>query len=130
MGGYALAAITRGLVTGVLPDDIFGAFIGSLTIGIEAGARIGIAPTLVIGWPLHLILLRTGFIHLYDLYHVRCGPLGRRHSDHAAVRVPRWPLCFRSRSNDALLAAGAGGIGAFLLADTSPGSGRAQPSAS
>ena len=64
MGGYALAAITRGFVTGTLPDDIFGAFIGSLTIGIMAGARVGIAPTLVIGWPLHLILLRTGFVHL------------------------------------------------------------------
>ena len=56
--------MTDFLSTGTLPDDIFGAFIGSLTIGIMAGARVGIAPTLVIGWPLHLILLRTGFVHL------------------------------------------------------------------
>lgn len=115
MGGYALAAITRGFVTGTLPDDIFGAFIGSLTIGIMAGARVGIAPTLVIGWPLHLILLRTGFVHLatYIMFGAALSVgavqfmLGFVYSD--------GPYGLPVPFETALLAAGAGGIGGALF---------------
>ncbi len=115
MGGYALAAITRGAITNTLPTDLCGDFIASVTIGIEAGARIGIPPTLVIGWPLHLVLLRTGLIHLAT--YITFG---------AALAVGAMQLMLRVVYSDGpyalpvpfettLLAAAAGGIGATLF---------------
>jgi hypothetical protein len=64
MGGYALAVIARGFVFGGLPPDLLATLLLALGIGIQAGAQVGLAPAFVLGWPVHLVLLRTGFIHL------------------------------------------------------------------
>lgn len=39
-------------------------FFSALSIGFQGGATFGIAPALVVGWPLHLILLWVGFTNL------------------------------------------------------------------
>jgi hypothetical protein len=39
-------------------------FLGALSIGFQGGATFGIAPALVVGWPLHLFLLGVGFTNL------------------------------------------------------------------
>lgn len=115
MGGYALAAIVRGIVTNALPADLFGAFIGSLTIGIEAGARIGVAPTLVLGWPLHLVLLRTGFIHLAT--YITFGAALAVGAMQVMLRVvySDGPYALPVSFETSLFAAAAGAIGAALF---------------
>lgn len=115
MGGYALAAITRGFLTNTLPQDLFGAFIGSLTIGIEAGARLGVAPTLVVGWPLHLLLLRTGLIHLatYVMFSAALSVAGVQFM--LLVVYADGPYAGPVPFEIALLSAGAGGIGGALF---------------
>jgi hypothetical protein len=115
MGGYALAAITRGFVTSTLPSDVFGAFINSVTIGIEAGAKLGVPPTLVIGWPLHLILLRTGLVHLAT--YITFGAALSVVAIQLMLRVvySASPYAMPVPFEVTLLAAAAGGIGGALF---------------
>ncbi len=115
MGGYALAAITRGFFTNTLPQDVFGALISSLAIGIEAGARLGVAPTLIIGWPLHLLLLRAGLIHLatYIMFSAALSVAGVQFM--LLVVYSDGPYADPVPFEVALLSAGAGGIGGALF---------------
>lgn len=115
MAGYFLAVLVRGAVLGGLPDDLLGTFLIAVTIGISSGAQIGLVAAFIVGWPLHLILLRTGFIHLatYITFGSAIAVLafqiisrfvfGRGNAD--------FPLPFEM----SLLAAAAGGIGAAIF---------------
>jgi hypothetical protein len=63
--GLSVYALTSQLISG---KPFFGAvaqdtFLSALAIGIAFGGYIGSVPALVIGWPLHVLLLRRGWTH-------------------------------------------------------------------
>lgn len=115
IAGYVLASLARGAMFDSLPPDAGASGLFLVTIGIEDGVRIGIIPTFLVGWPLHLILLRTGYIHLAT-YITFGAALGA-----TAVQV-MLTLVFRDGPYASavpfevtLLAACAGGIGATIF---------------
>lgn len=115
MTGYAMAAILHSVLMNRLPPDTLGVFLRLVATGIEAGIRIGILPTLAVGWPLHSLLLRTGFIHLAT-YITFSAALGV-----AATQI-MIPIIYAQGAfsrpvtlDTALLAAAAGGVGGALF---------------
>ncbi len=62
--GYNLFGLAWLTATVGWPPDAFNILLSSATIGAEGGAILGVVPAFVLGWPVHLLLLRLRQGHL------------------------------------------------------------------